>query len=184
MAARPGHAANVAFAKKIKAQIKKERSKKTTPKYNLNAEPVYDTTQIMNILPHRPPFLLVDKILELSKNHVVGVKNVTMNEPFFEGHFPGTPVMPGVLQIEAMAQTGGILVLNTVDDPENYLTYFLKIEQARFKEKVLPGDTLVFRCDLITPIRRGIAQMKCIGMVGDKVVVEAELMAQISKKPN
>ena len=184
MAARPGHAANVAFAKKIKAQIKKERSKKTTPKYNLNAELVYDTTQIMNILPHRPPFLLVDKILELSKNHVVGVKNVTMNEPFFEGHFPGTPVMPGVLQIEAMAQTGGILVLNTVDDPENYLTYFLKIEQARFKEKVLPGDTLVFRCDLITPIRRGIAQMKCIGMVGDKVVVEAELMAQISKKPN
>ncbi len=184
MAARPGHAANVAFAKRIKAQIKKERSKKTTPKYNLNAEPVYDTTQIMNILPHRPPFLLVDKILELSKNHVVGVKNVTMNEPFFEGHFPGTPVMPGVLQIEAMAQTGGILVLNTVDDPENYLTYFLKIEQARFKEKVLPGDTLVFRCDLITPIRRGIAQMKCIGMVGDKVVVEAELMAQISKKPN
>ncbi len=184
MAARPGHAANVAFAKKIKAQIKKERSKKTAPKYNLNAEPVYDTTQIMNILPHRPPFLLVDKILELSKNHVVGVKNVTMNEPFFEGHFPGAPVMPGVLQIEAMAQTGGILVLNTVDDPENYLTYFLKIEQARFKEKVLPGDTLVFRCDLITPIRRGIAQMKCIGMVGDKVVVEAELMAQISKKPN
>ncbi len=184
MAARPGHAANVAFAKKIKAQIKKERSKKAAPKYNLNAEPVYDTTQIMNILPHRPPFLLVDKILELSKNHVVGVKNVTMNEPFFEGHFPGAPVMPGVLQIEAMAQTGGILVLNTVDDPENYLTYFLKIEQARFKEKVLPGDTLVFRCDLITPIRRGIAQMKCIGMVGDKVVVEAELMAQISKKPN
>ncbi len=184
MAARPGHAANVAFAKKIKAQIKKERSKKAAPKYNLNAEPVYDTTQIMNILPHRPPFLLVDKILELSKNHVVGVKNVTMNEPFFEGLFPVAPVMPGVLQIEAMAQTGGILVLNTVDDPENYLTYFLKIEQARFKEKVLPGDTLVFRCDLITPIRRGIAQMKCIGMVGDKVVVEAELMAQISKKPN
>ena len=182
MAARPGHAANVAFAKKIKAQIKKERSKKAAPKYNLNAEPVYDTVQIMNILPHRPPFLLLDKIIELSKNHVVGIKNVTMNEPFFEGHFPGAPVMPGVLQIEAMAQTGGILVLNTVEDPENYLTYFLKIENARFKEKVLPGDTVVFRCDLITPIRRGIAQMKGVGMVGDKVVVEAELMAQISKK--
>ncbi|MEY3678272.1 MAG: hypothetical protein RI924_413 [Bacteroidota bacterium] len=182
MAARPGHAANVAFAKKIKAQIKKERSKKATPRYNLQAEPVYDTVQIMNILPHRPPFLLVDKILELSKNHVVGVKNVTMNEPFFEGHFPGAPVMPGVLQIEAMAQTGGILVLNTVEDPENYLTYFLKIENARFKEKVLPGDTVVFRCDLITPIRRGIAQMKGVGMVGDKIVVEAELMAQIARK--
>ncbi len=184
MAARPGHAANVAFAKKIKAQWKKDTSKKHVPKYDLNATPVYDTVQIMNILPHRPPFLLVDKILELSKNHVVGIKNVTMNEPFFEGHFPGTPVMPGVLQIEAMAQTGGILVLNTVPDPDNYLTYFLKIENARFKEKVLPGDTLVFHCSLITPIRRGIAQMKGIGMVGDKIVVEAELMAQIAKKPN
>lgn len=184
MAARPGHAANVAFAKKIKAQIKKERSKKAAPKYDLNAAPVYDTVQIMDILPHRPPFLLIDKIIELSKNHVVGVKAVTMNEPFFEGHFPGAPVMPGVLQIEAMAQTGGILVLNTVEDPENYLTYFLKIENARFKEKVLPGDTVVFRCDLITPIRRGIAQMKGVGMVGDKIVVEAELMAQISRKTN
>ena len=182
MAARPGHAANVAFAKKIKAQWKKDTSKKHVPKYDLNATPVYDTVQVMNILPHRPPFLLVDKILELSKNHVVGVKNVSMGEPFFEGHFPGSPVMPGVLQIEAMAQTGGILVLHTVPDPENYLTYFLKIENARFKEKVLPGDTLVFRCDLITPIRRGIAQMKGVGTVGDKIVVEAELMAQIIRK--
>jgi UDP-3-O-[3-hydroxymyristoyl] N-acetylglucosamine deacetylase/3-hydroxyacyl-[acyl-carrier-protein] dehydratase len=182
MAARPGHAANVAFAKKIKAQWKKDTSKKHVPKYDLNATPVYDTVQIMNILPHRPPFLLVDKILELTKNHVVGVKNVSMGEPFFEGHFPGSPVMPGVLQIEAMAQTGGILVLHTVPDPENYLTYFLKIENARFKEKVLPGDTLVFRCDLITPIRRGIAQMKGVGTVGEKIVVEAELMAQIIRK--
>jgi len=182
MAARPGHAANVAFAKKIKAQWKKDTSKKHVPKYNLTATPVYDTVQIMNILPHRPPFLLVDKILELTKNHVVGVKNVSMGEPFFEGHFPGSPVMPGVLQIEAMAQTGGILVLHTVPDPENYLTYFLKIENARFKEKVLPGDTVVFRCDLITPIRRGIAQMKGVGTVGDKIVVEAELMAQIVRK--
>ncbi|MGB4776654.1 MAG: bifunctional UDP-3-O-[3-hydroxymyristoyl] N-acetylglucosamine deacetylase/3-hydroxyacyl-ACP dehydratase [Daejeonella sp.] len=181
MAARPGHAANIAFAKKIKAQIKKEKSKKHVQIYNPNATPVYDTVQVMNILPHRPPMLMIDKIIELSKSHVVGVKNVTMNEPFFVGHFPDAPVMPGVLQIEAMAQTGGILVLNTVPDPENYLTYLLKIENARFKEKVLPGDTLIFRCDLITPIRRGIAQMKGVGMVGDRIVVEAELMALISK---
>jgi UDP-3-O-[3-hydroxymyristoyl] N-acetylglucosamine deacetylase/3-hydroxyacyl-[acyl-carrier-protein] dehydratase len=180
MAARPGHAANVAFAKKIKALIKKERSRKHIKVYNPNAKPVYDTVQIMNILPHRPPLLLVDKILELTKTHVVGLKAVTMNEPFFVGHFPGAPVMPGV-QIEAMAQTGGILVLNTVPDPENWLTLFLKIENARFKDKVLPGDTLIFRCDLIAPIRRGIAQMKGIGMVGEKIVVEAELMAQIVK---
>ena len=179
MAARPGHAANVAFAKKIKALIKRERSRKHVHTYNLNAKPVYDTTQIMNILPHRPPMLLVDKIMELSNTHVVGLKSVTMNEPFFVGHFPGAPVMPGVLQIEAMAQTGGILVLNT--DPENWLTLFLKIENARFKDKVLPGDTLIFRCDLISPIRRGIAQMKGVGIVGERIVVEAELMAQIVK---
>ncbi|WP_256010964.1 bifunctional UDP-3-O-[3-hydroxymyristoyl] N-acetylglucosamine deacetylase/3-hydroxyacyl-ACP dehydratase [Desertivirga xinjiangensis] len=181
MAARPGHAANVAFAKRIKAQIKKERSKKMVKVYNPNATPVYDTVQIMNILPHRQPFLLVDKILELTKSHVVGVKNVTMNEDLFKGHFPGSPIFPGVLQIEAMAQTGGILVLNTVPDPENWLTLFLKIENARFKDKVIPGDTLIFRCDLLAPIRRGIAQMKGIGMVGERIVVEAELMAQIVK---
>lgn len=179
MAARPGHAANVAFAKRIKALIKKERSKKTVKVYNPNMPPVYDTVQIMNILPHRQPFLLVDKILELTKSHVVGLKNVTMNEELFGGHFPGSPLFPGVLQIEAMAQTGGILVLNTVPDPENWLTLFLKIESARFKDKVVPGDTLIFRCDLVAPIRRGIAQMKGIGMVGEKIVVEAELMAQI-----
>ena len=181
MAARPGHAANVAFAKKIKAQIKKEKSKKYVKIYDPNMTPVYDTVQIMNILPHRQPFLMIDKILELTKNHVVGLKNVTMNEDLFMGHFPGAPLFPGVLQIEAMAQTGGILVLNTVPDPENYLTLFLKIENARFKAQVTPGDTLIFRCDLSAPIRRGIAQMKGIGMVGEKVVVEAELMAQIVK---
>ena len=173
MAARPGHAANVAFAKKIKAQIKKEKSKKHLHIYNPNSPPIYDTVQIMNILPHRPPMLLIDKIIELSKTHVIGVKNATMNEPFFVGHFPDAPVMPGVLQIEAMAQTGGILVLNTVPDPENYLTFFLRIDNARFKEKVLPGDTIIFRCDLMAPIRRGIAQMKGVGMVGEKVVVKA-----------
>jgi len=183
MAARPGHAANVAFAKKIKAQIKKERGKKKVKIYDPNTTPIYDTVQIMNILPHRPPFLMIDKILELTKTHVVGVKNVTMNEDFFRGHFPGSPLFPGVLQIEAMAQTGGILVLNTVPDPENWITLFLKIENARFKDKVVPGDTLIFQCDLLTPIRRGIAQMKGVGIVGERIVVEAELMAQIVRRP-
>lgn len=181
MAARPGHAANVAFAKKIKAVMKKEKGKKKTVTYDLNAKPVFDVTEIMKILPHRQPFLFVDKIMELTKTYVVGVKNVTMNEEIFKGHFPGAPVFPGVLQIEAMAQTGGVLVLNTVPDPQNYLTYFLKIDNVRFRAQVLPGDTIVFRCDLMEPIRRGIAQMKGIGMIGDKIVVEAEMMAQIVK---
>jgi UDP-3-O-[3-hydroxymyristoyl] N-acetylglucosamine deacetylase/3-hydroxyacyl-[acyl-carrier-protein] dehydratase len=182
MAARPGHAANVAFAKKIKTLIKKERSRKHFKVYDPNMKPVYDTVQIMDILPHRYPMLMIDKILELTKSHVVGLKNVTMNEGIFMGHFPGAPLFPGVLQIEAMAQTGGILVLNTVPDPQNYITLFLKIENARFKDKVIPGDTIIFHCNLIAPIRRGIAQMKGVGMVGERVVVEAELMAQIVKK--
>ena len=182
MAARPGHAANIAFAKKIKGLIKKERSRKHIKVYDPNAKPVYDVVDIMKILPHRQPMLMIDKILEISKSHVVGLKNVTMNEEIFKGHFPGQPLFPGVLQIEAMAQTGGILVLNTVPDPENYITLFLKIENARFKDKVVPGDTIIFYCNLIAPMRRGIAQMKGIGMVGSRIVVEAELMAQIVKK--
>ncbi|MES2810564.1 MAG: bifunctional UDP-3-O-[3-hydroxymyristoyl] N-acetylglucosamine deacetylase/3-hydroxyacyl-ACP dehydratase [Bacteroidota bacterium] len=182
MAARPGHAANVAFAKKIKALIKKERSRKHVKVYDPNMKPVYDSVQIQKILPHRYPMLMIDKILELTKSHVVGVKNVTSNEGIFMGHFPGAPLFPGVLQIEAMAQTGGILVLNTVPDPENYITLFLKIENARFKDKVVPGDTIIFHCSLLAPIRRGIAQMKGVGMVGERIVVEAELMAQIVRQ--
>lgn len=183
IANKPGHYVNTQFAKKLSKIIKLEKRNKV-PKYDLNQAPLMDVTQIMSMLPHRPPFLLVDKILELSDTHVVGLKNVTMNEPFFVGHFPGAPVMPGVLQIEAMAQTGGILVLSTVPDPENYLTYFMKIEKVRFKQQVLPGDTLIFKCDLIAPIRRGICHMQAYAYANGKLVSEAELMAQIVKSKN
>ena len=181
LAARPGHAANVEFAKVIKEVIKRDRNQKVRT-YDLNATPVYDINKITKMLPHRIPFLLIDKIMELEADRVVGVKNVTMNEWFFQGHFPENPVMPGVLLIEAMAQTGGILVLNTVPDPENYWTYFMKINEARFKQKVMPGDTVIFDLKLISPIRRGICHMKGEAIVGDKVVMEAEMMAQIVKK--
>ena len=147
----------------------------------MNDDPIFDINGIKKILPHRPPFLLVDKIIKLTDNEVVGVKNVTMNETFFIGHFPDQHVMPGVLIVEAMAQTGGILVLNTVDDPEDYLTYFLKIDKVKFKKKVVPGDTLLLRLKLISPIRRGIAIMQAFAFVGNTVVTEGELTAQISK---
>jgi UDP-3-O-[3-hydroxymyristoyl] N-acetylglucosamine deacetylase/3-hydroxyacyl-[acyl-carrier-protein] dehydratase len=182
LAARPGHSGNVAFAKKIKEVIKKEKLKKgNSSRFNVNTEPLLNVTDIMKLLPHRPPFLFVDKIIELSESHVVGVKNVTMNEDFFRGHFPGNPIMPGVLQIEAMAQTGGILALKTVPDPENYLTFFMKIDNVRFRNPVVPGDTLIFHLELLSPVRRGIFHMKGTAYVGDKVTTEAEMMAQISK---
>ncbi len=180
IANKPGHYINTQFAKKLAKIIKNDR-RNHVPKFDLYAEPLMDINKIMDMLPHRPPFLLVDKILELSEDHVIGIKNVTMNEPFFVGHFPGAPVMPGVLQIEAMAQTGGILVLSTVPDPENYLTYLLKIDNVRYKHQVVPGDTLIFKLDLMQPIRRGICQMHAKAYANGKLVSEAEIMAQIAK---
>lgn len=181
IANKPGHHVNTQFAKKLQKIIKIDE-RNAVPCYDLHAKPLMDVNDIMAKLPHRPPFLLVDKILELSDKHVVGLKNVTMNEPFFVGHFPGAPVMPGVLQVEAMAQAGGILVLSTVPDPENYLTYFMKIDNVKFKHPVVPGDTLVFKLDLITPIRRGICHMQAYAYANGKLVSEAELMAQIVKR--
>ncbi|MCL4144156.1 UNVERIFIED_CONTAM: hypothetical protein GTU68_030763 [Idotea baltica] len=181
IANKPGHGVNTQFAKKLSKLIKIEK-RNNVPQFDLNEPPLMDIHQIMNILPHRPPFLLIDRIIELTDKTVVGVKNVTMNEHFFVGHFPGAPVMPGVLQVEAMAQTGGILVLSTVPDPENYLTYFMKMDNVKFKRKVLPGDTLIFKAELISPIRRGICHMQAYGYANNKLVVEAQLMAQIVKR--
>jgi len=184
IATKPGHEANTAFAKKLLQHIKKEESQPRPPKYDPNVEPIMDVVAIQKTLPHRPPFLLVDKVLELSDQHVVGLKNVTMNEAFFVGHFPDAPVMPGVLQVEAMAQVGGILALSTVPDPENYLTFFLKMEEVKFKSKVVPGDTLIFSLKLMEPIRRGIVRMSGQAFVGNRVASEAILMAQIAKTKN
>ena len=182
IAKKPGHFNNVEFAKLLQKSAATIEKQKETPQFDSSFVPVYDINEIMKRLPHRPPFLLVDRILQISENEVVGSKNVTMNESFFIGHFPAEPVMPGVLQIEAMAQAGGILVLNTVPDPENYVTYFMKIDNVKFRNKVVPGDTLLFKLNLMTPIRRGICQMKGIAYVGNKIVMEAEMMAQIAKK--
>ena len=180
IANKPGHQINTNFAKKLSKQIGIAK-RKNVPEFDLTKEPIYDINDIMKILPHRPPFLLLDKVIEKSESSLVGVKNVTMNEPFFVGHFPQEPVMPGVLQVEAMAQLGGILVLGEIDDPKDYSTYFMKIENVKFKRKVIPGDTLVLKVDLLQPIRRGIVHMQGYGYVNDTIAVEAEMMALVTK---
>ncbi len=179
IATRPGHSINTTFAKKIRKEIKHQEVQ--APVYNPNKEPLMDNLRIRELLPHRYPFLLVDKIIERGSNYIVGVKNITANEPFFQGHFPQEPVLPGVLQIEAMAQTGGILVLSGVENPELYSTYFMKIDNVKFRQKVVPGDTLVFHVSFMTELRRGCAMMKGYAFVGEKIVTECEFMAQIIK---
>lgn len=179
IATKPGHSLNTALARKIRQELRKVPVQ--APYYNPNVVPIMDVNEIRERLPHRYPFLLVDKIIEKGDTHIVGVKNITVNEPFFQGHFPQEPVMPGVLQIEAMAQTGGLLVLSSVEEPERYSTYFMKIDNVKFRQKVVPGDTLIFHVSFMTPLRRGCAIMKGYAFVGDKVVSECEFMAQIIK---
>jgi UDP-3-O-[3-hydroxymyristoyl] N-acetylglucosamine deacetylase/3-hydroxyacyl-[acyl-carrier-protein] dehydratase len=182
LAARPGHSGNVRFAKVLKEQIKKQQGK--GKHFDLTKEPVFNIQDIERMLPHRYPFLLVDKVIELGEDSIVGVKNITLNEPQFTGHFPGNPVFPGVLQIEAMAQVGGIFALSKVDEPHLYSTYFMKIDKVRFKAKVVPGDTLIFELKLLSPIRRGLVEMAGIAYVNGKPVVEAEMLAQVIKDKN
>ena len=179
LAARPGHSGNVRFAKVLKEQIKKQQAAGRS--FDLTKEPLYNINDIEKMLPHRFPFLMVDKIMEIHEESIIGVKNITMNEPIFTGHFPGNPVFPGVLQIEAMAQVGGIFALSKVDEPHLYSTYFMKIDNVKFKQKVLPGDTLVFELHLMSPIRRGLVEMGGKAYVNGKVVMEAEMLAQIIK---
>lgn len=179
LAARPGHFGNTSFAKRIKEKMREEK-KNPVMRFDLS-KTVYDIQQIERILPHRYPFLLIDRIVQMDKQTITGIKNITLNEPQFTGHFPGNPVMPGVLQVEAMAQVGGIFALSQVPDPEYYTTYFLKIDGVRFKKKVIPGDTIVFHLQLLTPIRRGIVHMKGVGYVNGTPAVEAEMMAQIAR---
>lgn len=179
IATRPGHTINNKFARMLRKAIRRQDMQ--APEYDPNKVPLMDTNRIRALLPHRYPFLLVDKVIELGVKHIVGVKNVSGNEPFFQGHFPTEPVMPGVLIIEAMAQTGGLLVLNTVEEPERYSTYFMKIDNVKFRQKVVPGDTLIFHLSLVGEIRRGCAYMKGYAFVGEKIVTEAEFMAQIIK---
>jgi len=183
IARRPGHAANAKLARLIKQQIIKDKKMSQAPKYDPNKPPALDIMQIQKILPHRPPFLLIDKIIEMTDTRVIGIKNVTMNEPFFTGHFPDEPVMPGVLQVEAMAQVGGVLALSTVPNPNDYTTLFLKIDHVKFRQKVVPGDTLIFDVGLVGPIRRGICHMQGNAWVGNKIVAEVELLASIVEKP-
>jgi UDP-3-O-[3-hydroxymyristoyl] N-acetylglucosamine deacetylase / 3-hydroxyacyl-[acyl-carrier-protein] dehydratase len=179
LATRPGHKSNIEFARQLKAHIRKAKLHENAPVYDPNKPAIYESEAIKKMLPHRYPFLLIDKIIHVDSKTVVGIKNVTVNEEFFNGHFPGNPVMPGVLQIEAMAQTGGILVLQDVKIPEDYDTYFLKIDKAKFKNKVVPGDTLIIKMELMGPVRRGLVEMKGTAYVGNKLVAEAEMMAQI-----
>jgi UDP-3-O-[3-hydroxymyristoyl] N-acetylglucosamine deacetylase/3-hydroxyacyl-[acyl-carrier-protein] dehydratase len=182
IANKPGHTINVEFTKVLKEHLKEQKKLRGRPVYNPDEIPVLDANQVAAYLPHRYPFLLVDKVIKLTKEEVVGVKNVTFNEPFFQGHFPNNPIMPGVLQIEALAQVGGILAMHIVGDPGEWDTYFLKIDNGKFKQKVIPGDTLMLKMELLAPIRRGICQMKGTTYVGNKIVSEAELTAQIVKR--
>jgi len=182
LASKPGHKTNVEFAKILKRTYKDKKLLKEVPKYDPNAIPVKDLKAIEKMLPHRFPFLLVDKIIELSDKHVVGVKSVTFNEHYFQGHFPGNPVMPGVLQVEALAQTGGILALSSVEDAENWDTYFMKIEETKFKRMVFPGDTLLLKMELLSPIRRGLVEMKGTAYVGNNIVTEGVFLAKIQRR--